>query len=65
MPRTKRDMVIAVCPVAPAHAIRDRDRGRDENLERETEAAAALPIVLSFPVLLRIPDKKLPLPDLR
>jgi hypothetical protein len=26
MPRTKRDMVIAVCPVAPAHVIPDRDK---------------------------------------
>jgi hypothetical protein len=25
MPRTKRDMVIAVCRVAPAHAIPDQD----------------------------------------
>jgi hypothetical protein len=26
MPRTKQDMVIAVCPVAPAHAIPDQDK---------------------------------------
>jgi hypothetical protein len=26
MPHTKRDMVIAVCRVAPAHAIPDRDK---------------------------------------
>jgi hypothetical protein len=27
MARTKQDMVIAVCPVAPAHAIPDQDEG--------------------------------------
>jgi hypothetical protein len=41
MLRTKRDIVIAVCQVAPAHAIPGRDEARAVgNLQRETRAGA-------------------------
>jgi hypothetical protein len=61
MPRTKQDMVIAVCPVVPAHAI--PDQGRWEIWSGRRELALPWPEKSYLRAVPNLPERHLDQPN--